>query len=466
MLTQTSRERGRHDVIVVGAGAAGVAAALAAARTGAQVLLLEELPYVGGDLVSGLPAYGCLNARGEWIVGGIPRDIVEGCSRLDGYIGPVFDWRTVWGVCFDPEVIKLTLVDALASAGVDLRIQCTVHAVDRDGTSITGVEAWGKGRKLRFGAPVAVDCTGDGQLSVLAGAEYEAGGERGEFQPVSLVFRVADVCFNAFLDFVRDDPSQFLLAENPIIGRSPSQCAQALHDGGYPYAALSAVGSLMADAQRLGQLFECTALFISPTSMARHEVTINATRIANVDASDAQALSGAYPQLVRQVEIALRFLRARVPGFEKAVLSGVAPRVGVRETRRIRGEMVLSEADVLAAIKRPDGVARGGHHVDIHGGGTYQLRLPVADGGSYDIPYGCLVPRGLGNLLVAGRCLSSTRQANGSARVMGTCMATGQAAGVAAALCATRAIKDVRDLPIGELRNQLVALGAVLAGTH
>jgi len=185
-----------------------------------------------------------------------------------------------------------------------------------------------------------------------------------------------------------------------------------------------------------------------------------------VDATDTAALSASLPDLVSQVQTALQFARRRVPGLADAHLSGVAPRVGVRETRRILGEYVLNAEDVIQGRKFPDGIAKGGHHVDVHGSGTYQKRTPVVDGRSYDIPYSCLVPQGLANVLVAGRCLSATREANGSARVMGQCLATGQAAGTAAAMCVECQWTDVRAVPVADLRAALMSEGAVLEGTY
>jgi hypothetical protein len=204
---------------------------------------------------------------------------------------------------------------------------------------------------------------------------------------------------------------------------------------------------------------------MSPTSTQRREVTLNSTRLADIDATDPREMSRALPVLVAQVERCVAFARKRLPGFGEATVARVAPRIGIRETRRLIGEHVLSAEEVIEGRKSPEVVAKGGHHVDIHGSGTYQKRVPVSGGHSYDIPYGCLIPRTLANVLVAGRCLSSTREANGSARVMGTCMATGQAAGTAAALCALEGHANVRELPLELLQRTLRAQGAILDGT-
>jgi hypothetical protein len=227
-----------------------------------------------------------------------------------------------------------------------------------------------------------------------------------------------------------------------------------------------AKGPLLARSIASGDVYQTSLISICPVSTQRREVSCNTTRIAGVDATDTARLSGTLPDLAEQVWTGVRFLQANVPGFEQAHFAGAASRIGIRETRRIVGEYVLTGDDCLQARKFDDGIAKGCHHVDIHGEGTRQVRIPVRDGGTYDIPFGCLVPKGLSNVLVSGRCMSGTREGNGSARVMGTVMATGQAAGTAAALCAVRGLADTRELPVSQLRQVLRADGAVLDGTH
>lgn len=455
-----------YQVAVVGGGSAGVAAAVASSRNGARTILIERDPFLGGDLISGLPILGCCNSLGERIVGGVLDELLAGCTKLHGFEGRIFDGRTLWGVCVDPDVLRLVIVDVLHRHGVDLLSGGHVGGVSTRNADATILSVLSASGEMHIKAEFVVDCTGDATLASSAGAECEKGGPGGEFQPVSLVFQMGPVDFDALLEFVRDHPEEALLAENPIIDRSPAECARNLHEAGYPYLALSAEGSLLGNAIGSGAMYPCTAIFMSPTSSVRREVTLNSTRVADVDATDTRALSRALPVLVEQVETCVRFARRRLPGFSEAWLTRLAPRVGIRETRRIVGEHVLTTEEVLEGNKSEQVIAKGGHHVDIHGAGTYQKRIPVAEGRSYDIPYGCLIPRRPENLLVAGRCLSSTREANGSARVMGTCLATGQAAGTAVALCVAHGYADVRALPIGLLQETLREQGAVLEGTN
>ena len=231
---------------------------------------------------------------------------------------------------------------------------------------------------------------------------------------------------------------------------------------------LVADGPLMQEAIRNGEMYKSSMIAVTPISLQRREVSINSTRIGNLDATQTGKLSNALPDLLDQVEVGVHFMRKYVPGFENAVYSGIAPRIGIRETRRIVGEYVLNRDDIMNAVKRDDGIGKGAHELDVHGSGTDHIRSSIKDGGSYDIPYGCLVPKNVRNILVAGRCLSATREAHSSARVMGTCMAMGQAAGTAAGMCALDEgwQGDVRSVRTGVLRSSLRSQGAVLDGTY
>lgn len=466
----TQRIAKQHtDVLVIGGGAAGVMAALAARRGGASTTLVERGPAVGGELIGGLPILGAANSRGEWLIGRPARDLLDRCAELDGYVGRPWDGRTMHGACVDPEVMKIVVVQALAEAGVRIMVNAVADdvIVTADGV-VDGVIVLTKGGPRLLSADVIIDASGDADVIERAGGRTHKGGDDGALQPVSLVFRMGMVDFDQFLAFVRDSPSEFTLAENPIIEQTEAECARAIYDSGIPFAVLQAEGeeTILRRAIEAGEMFPTVGMYIWATSNARREVGLNTTRLAGVDATDAAAIGDALITLTDQVRTAVGFLQKNVPGFAGASLSAVAPRVGVRETRRIVGEYTLSTEDAMESRKSDQGVAKGGHHVDIHGSGTYQKRVHLADGGSYDIPYGALIPVELGNVLVAGRCLSSTREANGSARVMGTCLAMGQAAGTAAALCVGKGTRMVRDLPVAELRARLTVDGAVIDGTH
>lgn len=456
----------RFDVIVIGGGSAGVAAAISSARGGARTLLVESAPMIGGELISGISMLGCLSTRGDWIVGGVVTELLDRLKPLGGYIGPVFDYRALHLVCFDTELMKIAVMQAVAEAGVHLRVQAFFCGIETGGDD-TRVRLMHKGGEAWYAARVVIDCSGDGDVTVAAGAPSEKGAPgTGALQPPSLVYRVCGVETEPLLRFVRDNPTHFGLGDYPGLGMDARQCAEALYAQGQPKVLLRGTQGLLKEAIDAGEMYPTSVLAIVPTSTARKEVSINSTQLAGVDGTRAASLSEALPQLMAQVSQGLAFLRRRVPGFEQAALAAVAPKIGVRETRRILGEHVLDEADIMQGRKRADGIAKGGHELDILAVDGHRHET-IAEGGSYDIPYECLVPRGQRRLLVAGRCISSTREAQSSVRVMGTCMAMGQAAGTAAALCALDDgwSGDVRDVDRARLRRTLIADGAVLEGT-
>ncbi len=454
-----------HDVVILGAGAAGVAAAIAAARAGCRTLLVEAGPWPGGELLSGMPVDGAVNARGEWIMGGAGRELFAECERLGGYIGPVNDHRLIHYVAFDPEVMKLAVASVLARHGVRLLLHTFAHGVEREGPGrVRALQVIHKGGQEQLRGRVFLDCSGDGDLCTHAGAPVLRA-ERAALQPVSLMFRMSGVETRALLDFQCAHPEHFALGESDAIraGRTDAELAAALREAGHPAAFLKGDGPLLHDAFATGELFPTALIMIQPTAPARREVCLNATRVAGVDALDPHTLSRTLPELVAQVGQCAEFLRRRVPGFAHAAFAGAAPRLGIRETRRIRGEAFLTGDEVRHARKHADGVAKGCHHIDLHQSGTGQVRIPVAGGGSYDIPWGCLLPQGLQNVAMAGRCISADREANGSLRVMGSCLAMGQAVGTAAAL-ACESGGTVREVGAATLRTRLREAGAVLDG--
>jgi len=459
------------DVLIVGAGAAGVAAAVTAARKGLDVILVESGAMPGGELLTGMAIDGALNGHGEWVVGGFITDLLEECRRLGGYIGALNDWRLIHYVCYDPEIMKLAVANLLGRHGVRLLLHTFAYDVEHMDAQVQSVHILNKQGRTRITAAMFIDASGDGDIAAMAGASYLSG-DKGQYQPLSLMFRLANVDTPALLDFLVREPEHFALGESDAIrgGRSDQEIAQEVKKQGHPTVFLKGDGPLMANAIEAGELYPTALIMIQPTSSQKREVCLNTTRVANVDATRTRDLSAVLEPLSKQIEICTNFMRQRVPGFEHAVLSGLAQRIGIRETRRIVCDEVLAQEDVLSARKRQDAIGKGSHHVDIHQDGIGQLRIPVEGGGSYDIPFGCLLPKGLDNLAVAGRCLSADRPAHGSVRVMGPCMAMGQAVATAASLVladkSQAARPDFRAVNIQRLRQNLVADGAILDGTH
>jgi hypothetical protein len=456
------------DVVVIGGGAAGVAAAIAAARNGARTVLVDAGPMIGGEMTSGIPIDGCLSTAGEWVVGGVIRDLFAECERLGGYIGPINDYRSLNVVAVDPEIMKIAVVNMVHAAGVKLLLYTFAEDVVMQGGRVEGVIVLNKSQRTLLRAKTIIDCSGDGDIAAAAGAPFEKGDEtKGDLQPVTMVFRMMGVDTDRLLDFVVANPENFGLAEYADKRMTVQQAAAGLRKQGLAKAFLVAHGPLMQAGIARGELYATSMIAVTPVSIARKEVSLNTTRIGHLDATKTDKLSGVLPDLLEQVWMCAEFMRRNVPGFEGAVFSGIAPRIGIRETRRIIGDVVLEGEDIMQARKREDGIGKGAHELDIHLAGTGHVRSTIKDGGSYDIPWGCLLPKGLANVMIAGRCLSSTREAHSSARVMGTCMAMGQATGTAAALCASANAwgGDVREIAVGRLRDVLRSQGAVLDGT-
>lgn len=451
------------DVLVVGAGSAGIAAAVSAARHGARTLLVEAGPMAGGELISGISMLGVISARGEWIVGGVARELLKEVESLGGYIGPVFDYRALHLVCFDPELMKLAVMNQLSRAGVQLMLYSMATGVVASEGSVRGVVVRNKSGSQLVRAKVFVDASGDADLVDPAGGTTELGHDGRLFQPPSLLFRMIGVDTRALLGNVREAPEDYGLAEYAGLGMTRQQCADALWKQGQPKVVLLGDRGPLKRAIASGEMFPTSILAVLPVSTARREVSINCTQIGNVDATQTRQLSAALPTFFEQIQTSMRFLKAHVPGFAEAQFSGTAGKIGVRETRRFTGDYVLTEDDVLQGRKRADVVAKGGHEIDLFAVSSHR-RQPIKDGGTYDLPLAAAIVKGVRNLFAVGRCISATREAQSSARVMGTCMAMGQAAGTAAGLCAAAGGwgGDVRDTPIAELQERLRAAGAIL----
>lgn len=459
-----------YDVVILGAGASGLAAAITTARAGLKTALVEAGPVPGGELISGMAIDGAMNGRGEWIMGGVGRELLAECERLGGYVGPLCDWRLIWYVCIDPEVMKLAITRMLAKAGVDLLLHTFATHVSHEGGRVTALHVRNKEGKVELRAPLFIDCSGDADIIGAAGGTVLQGGPGGELQPVSLMFRMAGVDTGKLLAFQRDNTESFALGESEAIrgGRTDRELAECAIAQGEPSVFLKGNGKILSQAIERGEMYPTALIMIQPTSRQRKEVCLNTTRVGGIDGTRTAQLSATLSTLADQVWQCSEFMRKNVPGFEDAVYSGIASRVGVRETRRIEGLASLTEEDVLEARKWETGVAKGSHHVDIHQSGTGQIRIPVKGGGSYDIPWGCLVPRGVANVAAAGRILSADRGAHGSARVMGPCLAMGQAVGTASVLlhAAGNDNGSYADVDVQALRDRLKAEGAILDGTH
>lgn len=445
------------DVLVVGGGPAGLGAAVGAADAGARVILAERYGFLGGNataaLVMPLMSFhtdkksntahrteGNANllpadhGPGDPVVAGVLRRLLERLVAVGGAIPPSL--ATGYVVPFDPEWFKLVALELLDEAGVHFLLHALASGVLAEKGRVLGAVFETKSGPVAIRARVTVDCTGDADLAVQAGAPFELGRADGLAQPMTLMFRMVDFERAAFERYVRENPSQW----------------RGVHG----------LWDLVREATAAGELElprEDILFFATPHA---REVSVNSTRVTRVLGTDVWDLSYAECVSRRQMRQIAEFLRRYVPGFAGAYAAQSGINIGVRETRRVIGEYQLTGQDVLTARKFDDAVARGAYPVDIHdpkGTGTVLRRLPPGE--AYDIPLRCLVPRRVENLLVAGRCLSGTHEAHSSYRVMPIVMATGQAAGVCAALAA-RGGASPRAVRFAEVRDELLRQGASL----
>ena len=444
---------GETDVLVVGGGPAGLGAAIAAADAGARVVLAERYGFLGGNataaLVMPLMSFHTQvptpekkgattllptdHGPGEAVVAGVLRRLLERLVSVGGAIPPSL--ATGYVVPFDPEWFKLVALELLDEAGVQFLFHAFASGV-LPGNE--GVIFETKSGPLAIRARVIVDCTGDGDVAVQAGAPSELGRGDGLVQPMTLMFRIGEFQRTAFESYVKDNPKQW----------------RGVHG----------LWDLVRRASEAGELKlprEDILFFATPHEA---ELSVNSTRVTRVKGTDVWDLSyaeWASRNQMRQIEA---FLRNYVPGFEEAYVIQSGVQVGVRETRRIIGEYQLNVDDVLGARKFDDAIARGAYPVDIHnpkGSGTVLKRLPPGE--AYDIPLRCLLPKNTERVVVAGRCISGTHEAHSSYRVMPIVMATGQAAGVCAALAARQG-RMPRSVSVHEVQRELLRQGASLRG--
>jgi hypothetical protein len=435
------------EVIVVGGGPAGIAAAIASARNGARTVLVEQYGFLGGMATAGLvgpfmTSYG-IDGQ-EPIIEGIFRELVDRMLALGAAIDParVKGFSAYGGyhpyghehvTPFDPEALKYVAQEMALQAGVELKLHRFFLDSLVEDVRITGIIVASKSGMEALRGGIVIDTTGDGDVAARAGAPYEKGrAEDGLLQPVSLFFRVGNVddgAVQAYMDEHPDDVS---------------------------------FRNIVREAKEKGEFSHAKDWFTMFLLPRPGEWWANVSRVHHVDATDADQLAQAEIEGHRQVMYLVDFMRKRLPGFENCTLLDTGTQIGVRETRRIMGEYVLTAEDVFGARRFEDAIARVSFPIDIHdpkgGGGFFE---GPRDGPYYTVPYRCLVPLQIDNLLVAGRCISATHEAHGSLRVMPPCFATGQAAGTAAAL-ALETDTTPRKVDTVLLRESLTQQGALV----
>lgn len=413
-----------YDVIVVGGGFAGSAAALAAARGGAKTLLVERINALGGAsvtmLVNPFMRYSTRDPEtGEtkYLSRGIFEEIVAEMRKENAMLNNIFN----------PEWVKIILNRKLLEAGVTLLFNSQLIGAEREGDRICSVTVANKSGNVKLTASYFIDCTGDADLAVFGGFPFRLGRPEDQLcQPMTLNFQIAGV-----------DHEQFTKAQGSIVRIWNEERAK-----GYIKNPMDGI-----------MVFHTTIPGI---------VSLNATRIVRKNPTDGWDVTEADIEAREQVVELWTFLKNHIPGFENSVILSTAVQTGVRESRMIDGEHVLTSEELVACTQFPDCIAAGNYDIDIHnpeGSGTSHYFFP--DGQYYTIPYRSLIPKNAENLLVAGRCISATHEAQASIRIMAIVCTLGEAAGTAAAL-ANGGKCAVGEIDISALQKTLTDNGAFI----
>ncbi|MBN1294384.1 MAG: FAD-dependent oxidoreductase [Candidatus Latescibacteria bacterium] len=436
--TGTAVKTKHWDVIVIGGGPGGVPAAVAAARGGARVLLVEAYGFLGGMATSALVLpYMKYSAGGKYIVRGLFEDFLDRMEehgaikkmkhteeeqvRLNTFTTDLEDRAH-----FDDEPMKWVLDRFVADSGADVLLHTNAVGVLKEDSTIKAVRVFHKGGIEDLSADIFIDSTGDGDIAAWAGAQVEIGRDLDNAcQPMTTSFRMARVNF------------------------------ERLPNG-------KEINRLFETAKKNGEITNPRENVLKFHTVHEDVMHFNSTRVVGKTSLNGWDMTDAEIEGRRQVDELVKFLKKYVSGFEDAYLMKTGTQIGIRESRRIMGNYILTADDVIKGRKFDDGVACGSYAIDIHNPTGTGTQMHYLDWGIYyNIPYRCLVPTGLQNLIVASRCISATHEAHSSLRVMPTVWAVGHAGGTAGAQC-IKGKTIPASVDIAELRKKLIQEGAVI----
>jgi len=426
---------GEYDVVVCGGGPAGFVAAIASARRGARTLLVERYGILGGTATAGLMVeFGSIYDGEQIIVGGVTHEFLHRMEEHGG--APIREHGTHHRMIFDPETMITVCQEMVLDAGCDLLLHSWVADAVSEGERVSGVIIESKSGRQAVRAGTVIDATGDGDAAARAGASFQIGSpDGGKLQPVTLEIILGNI-----------DSTRVTYNHHDLIPKIAE--AKAAGEWPIPTDQLFSWGRV----QKRGAPDEPTSAFFF----------LNATNALDVDGTSARSLTEAEIVTRRELDSMIAFLRRSAPGFENCYLHRTAAQVGIRETRRIECDYTLTREDVLGARHFDDGVVPGRNSIDVHEveGKAFEHEFLKA-GTHYQIPYRCLLPKGIEGMLVAGRCLSADHRALGSVRVMVVCMPMGEAVGSAAAMAADLGVTP-REVDTRELRETIRGGGTVL----
>ena len=447
----------KYDVVVIGAGPGGIPAAIAASRNGAKVLLVEKNSCLGGNLTLGLPLLGYLDMDGKPVTAGFAQELVDALKERNACTEHIFCPNHNSVTLYDHEIFKVVAFEKCLEAGVDILLHTQILHANVDNGRLKSVTLFGKANRIEVEAKVFIDATGDGDLGYLSGARYSMGQkDTGILQPPTVMFTLGNVDTDKTIDFVANDPEQMRFCDT-IDTDINKYNAEYFRNN--PYHVFVSLRKLFLELKAKGELPVDRDTLIYIKSLIPGEVHMNCTRHLGIDGSNVLDLTRAEIEGHLQIPKLVETLRKHVPGFENCYITKIYSDLGVRETRRFAGITELTENDIMNGEVPQDTVALGAYIIDIHdgqGGGTIVKHIKP-----YGIPYGCLVSKDIDNLMFSGRCISMDAVVMSSARVMPTCMAIGDAAGVGAALAVKHDILP-GEVDVNEARAVLRKANAIL----
>lgn len=444
------------EVVVVGGGPAGLCAAVAAARGGAKVLLVEKNAFCGGMATAGMvaPFMTCYDSGGDkMLIRGIFEELVERLIAVGGAIHPskvesktaftsYIDKGHVHVTPFKAESLKIVADEMLAEAGVRILYHTQLVDAEAEGDRVTRIIVAMKEGLASIRAKAFIDCTGDGDLAAKAGAAYTVGNAQGKMQPATMFFTVGGVNTKLVDEDIAKNWDNFYRKDGINYRSLHWRVSEAREAGDWPL-----------DRVSIG-LFR---------GVEEDEFSINTSRVMNIDGTKSESLTEGEIAGRQQVRIIFNFLKKYVPGFENSRLILSGSTLGIRETRHIEGIRTLTVDQILSCEVPEDSIMLAANSVDVHGkyGPKSNEYITIPAGKCYGVPYGTMIPPAFSNLAVAGRPISADCEAAGAIRVMPPCMGIGQAAGTAVAMAVLGGY-DLRTLDVKALREKLSADGVML----
>lgn len=432
---------GEYDVVVCGGGTSGFPAAVAAARQGARVALIERYGFLGGVPANSImPCWHGLVSHHS----GLLTEFAHRVAEFDQGPKPLEE-----GSHIEPETVKMLSLEMVLEAGVELHLHNMIVGVIKEGQAVKAVITESKSGRRAFVTKTIVDATGDGDAAYYAGAEYMKGKD-GKMQAISLRFRIGHIDFERYFNWVELNPQHY--------NNMKKEKLDGIRVAAKERKAFYMPGDLSELFKQYPGEDLPTQSYFNVSCIRPGELSVNGTRIHHVDGTVEEDLTKAEIVCRKQAYSLWRFLRKHVPGFEHSMIVDVPAQVGIRETRCIVGDYILTEEDCRANRRFDDSVLTSVINFDLHDVDKYVLELLK---GTVEIPYRCFLAKGLDGLIMVGRTLSTDHVTNSTVRKMESVFQTGEVGGTAAALAALKGVTP-RELPVGDLQAVLLKNNVII----